>query len=62
MVRHDTNLRYPDWGKTVTRRKIEEYVRGHFTDPWGYRLSCDQDVLLLRRRADAPNPNSSKLK
>ncbi len=53
---------YPDWGKTVTRRKIEEYVRSHFTDPRGYRLSCDQDVLLLRRRASAPIPNPSKWK
>jgi len=41
---------YPDWGRTVTRRRVEEYVRSHFTDPRGYRLSCDQDVLLLRRR------------
>jgi hypothetical protein len=41
---------YPDWGITVTRRKVEEYVRSHFTDPRGYRLSCDQDILLLRRR------------
>jgi hypothetical protein len=40
---------YPDWGKTVTRRRVEEYVRSHFSDPRGYRLSCDQDVLLLRR-------------
>jgi len=41
---------YPDWERSVTRRKVEEYVRSHFTDPRGYRLSCDQDVLLLRRR------------
>jgi hypothetical protein len=41
---------YPDWGRSVTRRRVEEYVRSHFTDPRGYRLSCDQDVLLLRRR------------
>jgi hypothetical protein len=41
---------YSDWGRTVTRRRVEEYVRSHFTDPRGYRLSCDQDVLLLRRR------------
>jgi SAM-dependent methyltransferase len=41
---------YPDWGRSVTRRKLEEYVRSHFTDPRGYRLSCDQDVLLLRPR------------
>jgi hypothetical protein len=41
---------HPDWGKTITRRKVEEYVRSHFTDPRGYRLSCDQDILLLRRR------------
>lgn len=41
---------HPDWGRTVTRRKVEEYVRSHFTDPRGYRLSCDQDILLLRRR------------
>ena len=40
---------YPDWGRTVTRRRVEEYVRSHFTDPRGYRLSCDQDALLLRR-------------
>lgn len=40
---------YPDWGKTVTRRKIEEYVQSHFTHPRGYRLSCDQDAVLLRR-------------
>jgi hypothetical protein len=39
---------HPDWGRTVTRRKVEEYVRSHFTDPRGYRLSCDQDILLLR--------------
>ena len=41
---------HPGWGRTVTRRRVEEYVRSHFTDPRGYRLSCDQDVLLLRRR------------
>jgi SAM-dependent methyltransferase len=41
---------YPDWGKTVTRRRVEEYVRSHFTDRRGYHLSCDQDVVLLRRR------------
>ena len=41
---------HPDWRETVTRRKVEEYVRSHFTGPRGYRLSCDQDVLLLRRR------------
>jgi hypothetical protein len=40
---------YPNWGKTVTRRRVEEYVRSHFTDPRGYRLSCDQDALLLLR-------------
>src|SRR5215469_5525790 len=28
---------YPDWGRTVTRRRVEEYVRSHFTDPRGYR-------------------------
>jgi hypothetical protein len=38
---------YPDWGRTVTRRRVEEYVRSHFTDPRGYRLSCDQDALSL---------------
>jgi trans-aconitate methyltransferase len=41
---------YPDWGRTVTRRRVEEYVRSHFTDPRGYRLSCDQDALSLLRR------------
>jgi hypothetical protein len=41
---------YPDWGRRVTRRRIQEYVLSHFTDPRGYRLSCDQDVVLLRRR------------
>lgn len=41
---------HPDWGRTVTRRKVEEYVRSHFTNPRGYRLSCDQDVVLIRRR------------
>jgi Methyltransferase domain len=41
---------YPDWGGTVTRRKVEEYVRSHFTDPRGYRLSCDQDAISLLRR------------
>jgi SAM-dependent methyltransferase len=41
---------YPDWGRSVTRRRVEEYVRSHFTDPRGYRLSCDQDVLLMRPR------------
>lgn len=41
---------YPDWGRAVTRRKVEEYVRSHFTDPRGYRLSCDQDALSLLRR------------
>jgi Methyltransferase domain len=41
---------YPDWGRTVTRRRVEDYVRSHFTDPRGYRLSCDQDALLLLRR------------
>jgi len=40
---------YPDWGRTITRREVEEHVRSHFTDPRGYRLSCDQDILLLRR-------------
>jgi Methyltransferase domain len=40
---------YPDWGKTITRRRIEEYVRSHFTHPRGYRLSCDQDAVLLQR-------------
>ena len=28
--------RYPEgpgWGRTVTRRRVEEYVRSHFTDP-----------------------------
>jgi hypothetical protein len=41
---------YPDWGGIVTRRRVEEYVRNHFTHPRGYRLSCDQDTLSLRRR------------
>jgi SAM-dependent methyltransferase len=41
---------YPDWGGAVTRRKVEDYVRSHFTDPRGYRLSCDQDALSLLRR------------
>jgi len=41
---------YPDWGKTVTRRRVEDYVRSHFTDPRGYRLSCDQDAFSLLRR------------
>jgi hypothetical protein len=41
---------YPDWGRTVTRRTVEEYVRSHFTNPRGYRLSCDQDALSLLRR------------
>ena len=41
---------YPNWGGTVTHRRIEEYVRSHFTDPRGYRLSCDQDALTLLRR------------
>jgi hypothetical protein len=41
---------HPGWGRTVTRRRVDECVRSHFTDPRGYRLSCDQDVLLLRRR------------
>jgi hypothetical protein len=40
---------YPDWGETVTLRKVEEYVRSHFTHPRGYRLSCDQDAVLLLR-------------
>jgi hypothetical protein len=41
---------YPDWGRTVTRRRVEEYIRRHFAVRQGYRLSCDQDILLLRRR------------
>ncbi|HJU09889.1 MAG TPA: class I SAM-dependent methyltransferase [Candidatus Binataceae bacterium] len=41
---------YPDWGRRITRPRVEEYVRRHFTDPRGYRLSCDQDALTLRRR------------
>jgi hypothetical protein len=41
---------YPDWGRRVTHRRVQEYVLSHFTDPRGYRMSCDQDVLLLRRR------------
>jgi SAM-dependent methyltransferase len=41
---------YPDWGRTVTRGRVEEYVRSHFTDPHGYRLSCSQDALSLLRR------------
>jgi hypothetical protein len=41
---------YPVWGGTVTRRKVEEYVRSHFIDPRGYRLSCDQDAVCLLRR------------
>ena len=41
---------HPGWGRTVTLRGVEEYVRSHFTDPRGYRFSCDHDVLLLRRR------------
>jgi phospholipid N-methyltransferase len=41
---------HPGWGKAVTLRGVQEYVRSHFTDPRGYRLSCDQDVLVLRRR------------
>jgi hypothetical protein len=53
---------HPDWGRTVTTRRVKEYVRSHFTDPRGYRLSCDQDVLVLRRRATAPIPDSSRLK
>ncbi len=40
---------YPDWGDNVTSRRVEEYVRTHFTHSRGYRLSCDQDALLLRR-------------
>jgi len=41
---------YPDWGRNVTRRRVEDYVRSHFTDPRGYRLSVDQDALSLRRQ------------
>lgn len=41
---------HPDWGRTVTRRRVEEYVRSRFADPRGYRLSCDQDALSLLRR------------
>ena len=41
---------YPDWGRTVTRGRVEEYVRSHFTDQRGYRLSCNQDALSLVRR------------
>jgi hypothetical protein len=37
-------------GALVTRRRVEEYVRSHFTDPRGYRLSCDQDAISLWRR------------
>lgn len=41
---------YPDWDRSVTHRRVLEYVQKHFTDPRGYRLSCDQDVLVLQRR------------
>jgi len=41
---------YPYWGSSVTRRRVEEYVRNHFIDPRGYRLSCDQDALSILRR------------
>ncbi|MBV8135287.1 MAG: hypothetical protein JO121_06545, partial [Deltaproteobacteria bacterium] len=41
---------HPGWGKAVTLRGVQEYVLSHFTDARGYRLSCDQDVLVLRRR------------
>ena len=41
---------YPDWGRNVTRRRVEDYVRSHFTGPRGYRLSVDQDALSLRRQ------------
>jgi hypothetical protein len=41
---------YPDWGRSVTRRRVEEYVRSHFAVSRCYRLSCDQDFLSLLRR------------
>lgn len=41
---------YPNWDRPVTRRRVLEYVQSHFTDPRGYRLSCDQDALVLLRR------------
>ena len=41
---------YPDWDRPVTHRRVLEYVQSHFTDPRGYRLSCDQDAVVLRRR------------
>lgn len=41
---------YPDWDRPVTHRRVLEYVQSHFTDPRGYRLSCDQDALVLLRR------------
>jgi SAM-dependent methyltransferase len=34
------------------RRDLEEYVRKHLADPkGGYRFSCDQDMLQIRRRS-----------
>ena len=41
---------YPDWGNKVTLRRVQEYVLSHFAGPRGYRMSCDQDVLLVRPR------------
>jgi hypothetical protein len=36
-----------------TRRAVEDYVRQHFPDPaGGYRLSCHQDFLQVRRKAN----------
>jgi trans-aconitate methyltransferase len=33
------------------RRSLEDYVRRHFADPaGGFRFSCDQDFLTIRRR------------
>jgi hypothetical protein len=38
--------------RPTARRELEEYVRKHLADPkGGYRFSCDQDMLQIRRRS-----------
>jgi hypothetical protein len=38
--------------RPILRDDVEKYLRRHFADSdGGYRLSCDQDILIVRRRA-----------
>ncbi len=42
---------YPFGSQVPRRRDLEDYVRTHFRDARGYRISCDQDFLQVRRRS-----------